>query len=220
MEFGSVSFKNLFENCSISSLVLLVNNMLSDSVHEINNGVHSFLRKYTDSLKSLCHHRTVLNITECLCSNLLFNYKSCKVLSPLGFFFCDCMMPFSYLSYVVIFYNWILKVNKIKCVGEKQTLNCRFFGRNFWEEFSKNGAPLSGWDNSLWFSMHSKLQFMIIVTGRVDCRFKRRILLLKYSESLEIMWEKILSCHSWAVWSTLFTASEKFHRWGEDFWMK
>lgn len=134
-------------------------------------------------------------------------------------FFYNCMMPCSDLSYVVIFYNCIcvLEVNKIKWLDEEQVLNCGFFGTNFWEEFSKNQATLSNLETSLWCSVHSKLQFMFIATGRVDCRFKRRILLLKYAELLEIMWEKILQCHSWTMWITLFTASEKFHQWGEDF---
>lgn len=93
-----------------------------------------------------------------------------------GVFFLNCMMPFSNLSYVVVFYNciFILKFNKIKCLDEEQILNCRFFGTNFCEEFS-NRPTLSGWDNSLWFSVHSKVQFMIIAIGRVACRFKRRI---------------------------------------------
>lgn len=174
-------FENLFENCSIRNLVLFVNNMSSNFFPEINNGVHTFLGKSTDSMKSLCHHRTPLNTTEHLCSDLLFKYKSCRVLSPLDFFFNNCRMPFSNLSYVVVFYNCIcvLKVNKIKWLDEEQILNCRFFGTNFWEEFSKNGATLSSSDNSLWFSVHSKLQFMFIAIGRVDCRYKRRILLLK-----------------------------------------
>lgn len=87
MEFGCVSYENLFENCSISNLVLLVNNTLSNSVHEINNGVHTFLTKSTDFLKSLCHYRTPLNTIEHLCSSLLFfKYKSCQILSPLDIF--------------------------------------------------------------------------------------------------------------------------------------
>lgn len=129
------------------------------------------------------------------------------------------MMPFSNLSYIVVFYNCIcvLKVNKIKWLNEEWILNCRFFGAKFWEELSKNGATLSSLDNSLWFSVHSKLQFMLIAIGRVDCRLRRMILLLKYAELLEMVWEKILSCHSWAIWTTLFIDSEKFHKWGEDF---
>lgn len=129
------------------------------------------------------------------------------------------MMPFSSSSYIVAFCNCIcvLKLNKIKWLDEEQILNCEFFVTNFWEEFLKNGATVSSWDKSLWFLVHSKLQFVFIAIGRVDYRCKRRILLLKNAELLEMIWEKILSCHSWAMWTTLFTASEKFHKWGEDF---
>lgn len=51
---------------------------------------------------------------------------------------------FPNLSDVVVFYNCIcvLKVNKIKWLDEEQILNYRFFGTNFWEEFSKNQATL------------------------------------------------------------------------------